>query len=256
MPASPTSASRQDIVLLLTATIDPKEMHYLHRSDPQLRLADYRESLKSWLANPATPKLIFCENSGYDLSELSALCAKNNPFHKEVEFISTNDNHYPRKYGKGYGEIRIMEEAIEKSRLIGPNTLVVKVTGRLYSAGIGTILRRIGKFPHSEVYCNMTGYLNRAETYLFVATVPFLKNYLFPLKEVVNDSEGIYFEHTLARAVHTALAEGKRWSVLPGFIDLRGVSGTTGIRYTRNFISRLKGRLFYRLKVFVIHRED
>ena len=245
-----------DIVLLLTATIHPRDMVYLHRSDPEIRLADYKQSLKLWLANPKTPDIIFCENSGYDLSGLIAFCAENNPHHKNIEFISFNDNNYPREYGKGYGEIRIVEHVLSNSKLIKPDTLVIKATGRLYCAGIGNILRRIGTTQEADVYCNLTSCQSRAETYLFGCTVLFLKKYLLPMKEQVNDSEGVFFEHILASAVHKAIADGRRWSMIPGFIDLRGVSGTTGISYTRSLISRLKGRLFYRLKMFVLFRED
>ena len=246
----------QDIILLLTATIDPRGKPFLHRSDSQLRLSDYQQSLKLWMENKDIPKLVFCENSGYDLAELSTFCTVNNPHHKELEFISFDDNDYPKEYGKGYGEMRIIEHVLANSRFIEPNTLIIKVTGRLFSAGIENIIRRIKSNPPADIYCNLSGDQSRAESYLFCASVSFLKDYLLPQKEKINDSKGIFFEHILARAVHASLADGNRWSLIPGFIDLRGISGTTGILYTRNFISRLKGILFYHLRVFVLHRED
>lgn len=246
----------QDIVVLLTATVDVRNVVYLQRSDLQVRLSDYEQSLKLWMENKYTPKLIFCENSGYDLSLLSESCYRNNPHQKKIEFISFDDNHYPRELGKGYGEMRIIEHVIENSRLIGPDTLIVKVTGRLFVAGIGTIISGMLRNPKADIYCNLSGYQTKAESYIFCASVSFLKNYLFPGKELINDSKGVFFEHVLARAVHAALSDGKVWSMLPGFIDLRGVSATTGAIYTRSFFSRLKGFMFYKLKLFVLFRED
>ncbi len=243
-------------VLLLTATIDVNGMPWVQRADPAVRLADYQWALGKWLKDKSIFKIVFCENSGYNLNSLIGFCEQNNPLNKEVEFLSFNDNTYPRELGKGYGEIRILDYALQHSRLIGNETLLVKITGRLYAAGLTKILENIDKQAPAEVYCNFTGDLDRAETYLFCATKPFLCNYLLPLKEEANDSEGIFFEHLLARAVHKALYEGIRWSILPGFIDLRGVSGTTGTVYTRSLISRIKGRIFYQLKHFVLHRED
>lgn len=245
-----------DPVVLLTATIDTRDMTFVHRSDISLRLSDYRQSLKQWLKNKDTPKLIFCENSGYELAELVEFCRQNNPYRKEIEFLSFDDNTYPREYGKGYGELRIIGHVLANSRLIGPDTFILKVTGRLYCAGFSTIIGRIRTNPRADCYCNMNSDLSRAESYFFGASVSFLTEYLLPKKEKLNDSKGIFFEHILARAVHHSLSEGKVWSIIPGFIDLRGISGTTGKRYTRNLISRLKGRLFYLLKVFVLFRED
>jgi hypothetical protein len=243
-------------VLLLTATIEVNGMPWVQRADPAVRLADYRWAIGKWLKDKSISRIVFCENSGYNLSSLIDFCEQNNPLNKEVEFLSFNDNVYPRELGKGYGEMRILDYALKNSQLINNETLLFKITGRLYAAGITQILKNIEKQPSAKVYCNYTGNLDRAETYLFFASVPFLHDYLLPLKEEANDSKGIFFEHLLAKAVHKALYEGARWSVIPGFIDLRGISGTTGTVYTRNLISRIKGRIFYRLKHFVLHRED
>jgi len=243
-------------VLLLTATIDVNGMPWVKRADRAVRLADYKWALGEWLKDKSIFKIVFCENSGFDLSPLISFCEQNNTLNKEIEFLSFIDNSYPRELGKGYGEMRILDYALKNSHLINNETLLVKITGRLYSTGVAQILKNIEKQPLAEVYCNYTGNLDRAETYLFCARIPFLHEYLLPLKEEANDSKGIFFEHLLAKAVHKALYDGLKWSFLPGFIDLRGVSGTTGKLYTRNLISRIKGRIFYHLKHFVLHRED
>ena len=245
----------QDIVILLTATIDVQNIPFLQRSDLKIRLSDYKQSLKLWMNNKHTPKIIFCENSGFDLSPLSELCKQNNPHHKKIEFLSLDDNHFPRELGKGYGEMRIIKHVFEKSHLIGPDTLIIKVTGRLYIAEIGTIINNIQNRPKADIYCNFKGDLSHAECYIFCSSVLFLKDYLFPRKELINDTKGVFFEHVLARAVHASLSDGYKYSILPGFLDIRGINGTRGDIYTRSFISRIKGFIFYRLKLFVLFRE-
>src|SRR3954471_4308953 len=76
-------------VLILTATITPPPgVPILARTDPQLRLQDYIDALKFYLAVPnhVLDRIIFAENSGSDLSKLRALAEESD---KRVEFGSS-----------------------------------------------------------------------------------------------------------------------------------------------------------------------
>jgi hypothetical protein len=245
-----------DFVILLTSTIKVRnDVPILNRSNTNTRLSDYQQSLAQWMDEKNTPKLVFCENSGYDLSSLEKNCRENNPHQKEIEFISFVNNNYPIEFGKGYGEMNIIEYALKNSRLIHPDSLVIKITGRLYIAGIGDIIKRMRKKQIADCYCNMRGNLNWAQSYIFCATVSFIKEYLLPRKHLINDQNEVYFEHVLARAVHASLADGKAWSTLPGFLNIKGFSASSGDNYSRSIISQIKGHLFYHLKIFVMFRE-
>jgi hypothetical protein len=58
------------ITVLLTATINPRDCSFVKRSDPAVRLLDYLDSLKKWIADPDFDDIIFCENSGHSLEEV------------------------------------------------------------------------------------------------------------------------------------------------------------------------------------------
>ncbi len=57
-----------DFCLILTATIDPGNMPDLVRNDTNTRLDDYKKSFEFWLNQSSIKKIIFIENSNYNLS--------------------------------------------------------------------------------------------------------------------------------------------------------------------------------------------
>lgn len=54
--------------VILTACIKPINMPFLERTSEVDRLRDYKETFSKWCQNKFTDKIIFIENSGYDLS--------------------------------------------------------------------------------------------------------------------------------------------------------------------------------------------
>ena len=249
-----SSNGHEDVVILLTATVEVHGVAYMARQDPKVRLNDYKQALRLWLKTSGSFPLIFCENSGYNLSEIEQIAQNCNPYNKKVEFLSFNDNDYPRGLGKGYGEIRTIGYALNYSQLLRPDTLVIKVTGRHYVQNIGCIVNGLRKMPKSEVYCDMRGNLTWADSRVFCSTIPFIRNLLIPMQETCNDTAGITIEHVLARAAHQCLIQGQSWAMLPCFPDIRGVSGTSGVVYPSSFLNRLKRSFFYRLKAAVLAR--
>jgi hypothetical protein len=244
----------EDVVVLLTATVEVRGVAFMERQDPEVRFEDYKQALRLWLNTRDSPPLIFCENSGYDLSEIKQITKDCNPYNKQVEFLSFDDNNYPRELGKGYGEIRTIDYALDQSSQTDYDTLIVKVTGRHYIQNIGCLLQGLLEMPRADVYCDMRGNLSWADTRVFCGTVSFLKDVMIPMQETCNDTDGITIEHILARAVHQCLARGGRWAMLPCSPDIRGVSGTSGVTYPNSPWARFKRVLFHRLKRVVLAR--
>ena len=60
-----------DFCLILTATIDPGGMPDLVRKDVDTRLDDYKKSFNFWIKKESIKKIIFIENSNYDLTFFS-----------------------------------------------------------------------------------------------------------------------------------------------------------------------------------------
>ena len=91
-------------------------MKFLVRNSVELRLEDYKKSFNKWIACNHVKKLIFVENSGYDLTYFKE--KTKSVINIEIEFLSTDENNfYPRELGKGFGESIILKNVIEKSNL-------------------------------------------------------------------------------------------------------------------------------------------
>ena len=90
----------QNYCLILGCTINPNKVQNLVRRDKNLRLEDYKISLKKWLENKFVDKILIIENSGHDISELIKISDKFKK-NKKVEFLSNDlGNHYSPELGK------------------------------------------------------------------------------------------------------------------------------------------------------------
>lgn len=143
-------------VLLMTATITPpNNCPDLKRTDPEIRMHDYFEALKFYVQIPPhfNDRIIFAENSNTDLTALKKI-ENFNIHNKQIEFISFKDgNSFPPEYGKGYGEMLLMDYALNESQLIKQNDRIWKATGRL-------VLKNFSKLIHKspddyDLYCDI-----------------------------------------------------------------------------------------------------
>jgi hypothetical protein len=138
-------------VLILTATVNPKNMPGAI-ADPVRRLADYVAVFRYYLDNhPALSKIVFVENSGWPLDALYE-AGIHNPFNKSVEYISLNENDFPREFGKGFGEHTLLVKAVAVSKLIAGAEYFAKMTGRHYLVNLTEILKN-SKHPF-DVLCD------------------------------------------------------------------------------------------------------
>ena len=55
--------------IILTATIDPKNMILVERKSAEQRLNDYLIAFDFWCKNTQVKNIIFIENSGYNLEK-------------------------------------------------------------------------------------------------------------------------------------------------------------------------------------------
>jgi hypothetical protein len=143
-------------LLILTATIAPPlNAPQLARTDPKIRLNDYRKALEFYLSYLVEGKiygLVFAENSASDISELQNLCFEYDVIDK-IEFISFSGLDYPPSYGRGYGEFKMIEYVMEHSQLIQKlpeRANIWKVTGRYIIRNLENVLKTR---PSSDFYC-------------------------------------------------------------------------------------------------------
>ena len=173
--------SKGSCVVLMTATINPpNEAFNLKRIDCKQRENDYIEALKYYLSIPEqyVKKIIFAENSNSDLSNLKRLVKDISP-DKTVEFIEYRDgNNFPPHYGRGYGELKLIDYVVENSYILEENDIVWKVTGR---HKLLNIIDLIESQPNNfAVYCDLRKYrINAADTRVYAFTLQGYKKYLY-----------------------------------------------------------------------------
>ena len=246
--------AENNIVLLLTACIDPRNVVAVARRDITIRLEDYKLALKHWLKDRNIKKIVFCENSGHDLKELQNIYHNENQFNTQVEFLLFEGQNFPSHLGKGYGEMGIISFAVQNSQLISRAVYVLKVTGRLYIPNIGQLLKHIDCSQSIDIYCDLRKNLTSADSRLFCASVNFLQHYLIPMQELINDSEGVYFENILSRAVHLAMSDGLRWAMLPRAHAMRGIAGTSNEPLPFSRLNLMRREIFRRIKAAILAR--
>jgi hypothetical protein len=247
-------ADKLDFVLLLTACVQPGSIPSLSRRDPEERLKDYQFSLKHWLSLPRFRNIVFCDNSGSDLAGIHETIRTTNPLHKQVEVLSFFGQPERPEFGKGYGEMRIIGHALAHSRFIKETNRVMKVTGRYIVRNAEAIAEAVCKTDGVDVFCDLRRNLSTADSRFFCATPDFLMNYFMPLRGIMNESAGICFEDVLARAVHRAMADGRRWSMLPYAHDLRGIAATANIKVPSSRWNFFLRDLFRAFKTGVLSR--
>ena len=239
----------KNMILFLTACVNPKGMAYTKLSNPKKRLKQYKEALDWYLAN-TTLKILLVENTGYDFSEKYQMQIKKG----RLEFISFEGNDFNRLRGKGYGEAGIMMYGIQHSLLIKnspPKTLIAKVTGRLLCKNINELAGHYHDV--NTVYANFgkddwNG--NIATSQVVIAPLRFFSGYFLPRREEINDSQCRHFEHVLYDSIEDWKHSGGKHRMfwIPPVIE--GVSGTSGAMIN----TQIKGGKLLRYRIMYFFR--
>lgn len=219
-----------DPVLLLTATINPKQMTHVLRTDPKARERDYLEALKLYLENTALD-ILFCENSNFFSPEICEL--KSRFPDRSFEILQFDGNKFDPNLGKGRGEKEIIEFALKHSKLFHERKYFLKVTGRLYIKNVAKLAKCMSE--RSSFICgDLHKNLRWMNSKVFFFHREFFESYFDQVGGRIDDSKGVYFEHCLAAAALRAVSDGRKWVGLPVFPLIVGVSGTLN--------RKLKGR--------------
>jgi len=149
---------RQPDVVLLTATVVvPDDARNLARRDTALRLQDYLQAFDFYLALLAEGSfgaLVLCENSGFDLAPF-ATKARHAGVRDRVELISHFGLDHPSRHGRGYGEFKLVDHAMQHSALIaaqGAQLRLWKATGRYKVHNLPQLIA--GQPLHADLYCH------------------------------------------------------------------------------------------------------
>lgn len=222
------------------------------RKDLSTRLSDYTTAFKKWLMKPGVGSLVFVENSGYDLSEFQSL-ADAFP-EKRVELLSFSCPPFDGSFGKGYGEMFCLKYCLDHSTILKQSSHLFKVTGRYDVANADELIRYISDHPETDVFCTLRRNLTWADSRAFGSRVDFLRDYLCPMHNQINDSKLSEFERVLARAIHEAMADGGTWSMWPQDVEILGVCGGDNLTWTPGPVKRIKGKIRHKLLAEMLAR--
>lgn len=220
----------------MTATIIPAANAGVKRSDPQLRLEDYKQALRFWLRypHPAAARILLLENSGADLSHLHHIVAHENPLAKDVELLSIPGNTIPPGLNYGYTEMQLLDTGLAQSRLRLATTHMIKVTGRLTFPTLGRALDLTPKPFDVLADFRKLGFPRRgfdAQTQLFVVSHTFYDRVLRDSRHGMNSTDIRLLEHLIARKLISFRGRPGIHLRFPCNVEPVGVSGFTSRSY-------------------------
>jgi hypothetical protein len=177
--------SNENYTLLMSACIKPPALNLqnnvITRTDPLVRLNDYKIAFKFWLQynEPLINKIIFVENSGYELKELQEIASQYNEYNRQIEFLQFIASDVPTGLHYGYSELEILDYAFDNSKLLNDDNTIIKVTGRLYFPTLSKLIsltknknyefisdcKDYDLFGHSQHYIITTLFLLKKEFY-------------------------------------------------------------------------------------------
>ncbi|MEA5537193.1 hypothetical protein [Crocosphaera sp. XPORK-15E] len=127
----------------MTATINVGDTCYVKLRDNKERLFRYLCGLVSWIKFTKISAITFCENSNtdYDFTNIIEFA---NYHDKQLEVLVFDGNQNTKKYGKGYGEGKILDYAVNHSQFLvnNPEKNFYKITGHTFVENFDNISER------------------------------------------------------------------------------------------------------------------
>lgn len=230
-----------NVILLLTACINPNCNDVLAVKDFDVRKDMYIKSIK-WYLEHTDYKLVFCENSGTDISDKFDYAKDRTEFlvYKSVSDINRT---------KGYKEMEILDYAYKNSKFISccnKSSIVVKITGRLILLNINRIIKYLKKKNYKSCIC---AYLNGIKPWADCRFIFFTLD-VFPIllsfKQKINES--YYFEHATRDFIKKSKSKFI-YPLVPANVD--GVSGGFGVSYNISKYQYFKCNLKHQIRRFL-----
>jgi hypothetical protein len=231
----------ESIVILLTGTINASNIPNLKMTDAQKREDEYFKSIKKWLALPNP--VVFCENSNYNSEKINSLTKGLSSEKFEYLKFTTTQSYL----GKGHGEAEIIEFAFKNSQLLKGDVLICKSTGKNYVINAKAIINKMSSAPYcfNMVTAIMKRSLTFADSRFFFFEKQFYYTCLLKNLDKIDEQNGIYFEHILARSIHCAMCQNKTWNMLPELPFYEGYYGSDGTRYNNFVAKKIMKKLWY-----------
>lgn len=222
-------------VLLMTATVDPQGMISTVLQDPNIRKRQYLDAIDYYLKS-TDYNIVFCENTEKNLFDEIESSEK----YKRLEYLTFRGNDYDKGRGKGYGEVRIIQYAIQNSQFLKKADYLIKITGRVKILNLEEISKNIEKKDNSNMYVVVE--LIRKDIAKSVC-------FLSPTKWLLDTCDKYgerddYFLLDFEKMLYRSISETRNMKIYPFYQVIDGICGTYGTPYS-NFNSFHRRMLHY-----------
>jgi hypothetical protein len=208
------------------------------------------EAIKRWLEVAPKSKIVICDNSNYDFSELLRQYFPN----ENIECLSfSGDKKAVITNGKGYGEGEIIEYAIRKSRYILEADCFTKSTARLWVENYQYFLQKWnGKCILKPVFKNSFSLkpteISYIDTRFYMISLDLYREYFERAHQSINRELPDGIEEIFLKIVFSQNLKNIFSQKYP---QIYGVSGASG-QYYRNSV---KKNIKENLRLF-LHRKN
>ncbi len=213
----------KNLPILMTASVCTQGMkgaRYTDLEREQMYIGALSYYLHDLLSSDPQQKIVFAENSGWDLNRLKTALSGYDI--DRVEFIALPKEAFDISRGKGYNELLLINLAIEKSATIQERGAFFKVTGRYPIYNLSHFIRKASEALERGVvfYCDVKDHCifdmlhlgwcgHSADARLFAVKVSYYQKHIGCKYRELNDYDGHLLEGLLFQNVKQAYGKGR-----------------------------------------------
>ncbi len=231
--------------VLLTSSVIAMD-HSVALRDPGQRIGYTLESIEQWLEVDAGLRLVICDGSGYDFSEIVESKFPN----RSIECLHfENDQQLVERHGKGFGEGEIIKHALAHSRSLKNADWFAKCTAKLWVDNFGQCLSEWNDFFlckafFSDVFSLKKTKLEYVDTRFYLANKDVYSNYFLEAHSDVGGPGGLSIEDKFKKVL---LQNDMKKVLFKSPLVISGVGGGSGKYYKSNLKRRIKESLRSRM---------
>jgi hypothetical protein len=224
-------------VLITCAINPPPGIKYLNLSDPAQRLITTKCSVYFW-ASIGIKKLLIVDSTStsvLDENELETL--KITGIDVEQITFQQKDEDIIQK-GKGYAEGKLIEFALNHSRILKNETSFFKSTGKVFCRNLPKIINLISSSEVKSIFWSLFEHdkFNTVDTRFFYASIEDCRTILLPIYDSLNETTiGKCIEETLTIYFDQLLIKGR--SLRP---QLSGFAGGHGKQWEETHLGDIE----------------
>ncbi len=181
-------------LLLLTSTVRPlPNVTELIVRDPAVRMDEYRSALEYYVRRIGSliEGIVYADNCGMTVNELRRGLGEA-ATHPAVEVVSVPSHPLDGKHGKGFGEMKLIDDAMNTSKLLQDacdDCIIWKLTGRYRVLNIRQVIRCIP--PSAKLYIDRrTPWIDmRVMAFTRTAHAGFLRGLYPKLSLIIDDRD-------------------------------------------------------------------